>query len=42
MGFGSFLSGERGQRIILKSGLLPERTPGRKILIRNTITKNKN
>ncbi|WP_396158543.1 PstS family phosphate ABC transporter substrate-binding protein [Flavobacterium sp.] len=42
MGFGSFLSGERGQRIILKSGLLPERTPGRKIMIRNTITKNKN
>ena len=42
MGFGSFLTGERGQRIILKSGLLPVRTPGRKILIRNTITKDKN
>ena len=42
MGFGSFLTGERGQRIILKSGLLPIRTPGRKILIRNTITKDKN
>lgn len=42
MGFGSFLTGERGQRIILKSGLLPERTPSRKIVIRNTITKDKN
>ena len=42
MGFGSFLTGERGQRIILKSGLVPERIPSRKIVIRNTITKNKN
>ncbi|MGV3697322.1 PstS family phosphate ABC transporter substrate-binding protein [Flavobacterium sp.] len=42
MGFGSFLTGERGQRIVLKSGLLPVRTPGRKIVIRNTITKDKN
>jgi phosphate transport system substrate-binding protein len=42
MGFGSFITGERGQRIILKSGLLPIRTPGRKIIIRNTITKDKN
>jgi phosphate transport system substrate-binding protein len=42
MGFASFLGGERGQRIILKSGLVPERTPGRKIVIRNTITKDKN
>lgn len=41
MGFGSFLTGERGQRIVLKSGLLPEHTPGRKIVIRNTITKDK-
>ena len=41
MGFGSFLTGERGQRIILKSGLVPELTPGRKIVIRNTITKDK-
>jgi phosphate transport system substrate-binding protein len=41
MGFGSFLTGERGQRIILKSGLLPERAPTRKIVIRNTITKDK-
>ncbi|MEO5775364.1 MAG: substrate-binding domain-containing protein [Flavobacterium sp.] len=42
MGFGSFLTGERGQRIILKSGLVPKRFPSRKIVIRNTITKNKN
>ena len=42
MGFGSFLTGERGQRIILKSGLVPEQIPSRKIKIRNTITKDKN
>ncbi len=42
MGFGSFLTGERGQRIILKSGLVPERVPTRKIVIRNNITKDKN
>ena len=42
MGFGSFLTGERGQRIILKSGLVPERIPTRNIRIRSTITKDKN
>ncbi|HNP33286.1 MAG TPA: substrate-binding domain-containing protein [Flavobacterium sp.] len=42
MGFASFLGGERGQRIILKSGLVPEHTPSRNIRIRNTITKDKN
>ncbi len=42
MGFNSFLIGERGQRIILKSGLVPEQIPTRKISIRNTITKDKN
>lgn len=41
MGFASFVAGERGQRIILKSGLLPATIPGRKILIRNGITKDK-
>ena len=41
VGFGSFIAGERGQRIILKSGLLPIRIPGRKILIRNNIEKEK-
>lgn len=42
MGFASFLGGERGQRIVLKSGLVPEHIPTRKIRIRNTITKDKN
>lgn len=42
MGFASFLGGERGQRIILKSGLVPDRVPSRKIKIRNNITKDKN
>ncbi len=42
MGFASFLGGERGQRIILKSGLVPERVPGRNIRIRSTIIKDKN
>jgi phosphate transport system substrate-binding protein len=42
MGFNSFLIGERGQRIILKSGLVPEQIPTRKISIRNTVTKDKN
>lgn len=35
MGFASFVAGDIGQRIILKSGLLPIRIPGRKINIRN-------
>lgn len=34
MGFASFVAGDIGQRIILKSGLLPVRIPGRKIMIR--------
>lgn len=42
MGFASFLGGERGQRIILKSGLVPERMPTRKIVVRNKIIKDKN
>jgi len=42
MGFASFLSGERGQRIVLKSGLVPIRYPSRKIKVRNTISKDKN
>lgn len=41
MGFASFIGGERGQRIILKSGLVPQKTPSRNIVIRNTITKDK-
>ena len=39
MGFASFIAGERGQRIILKSGLLPIKMPGRKIAVRKTINK---
>ncbi|MBK0379840.1 PstS family phosphate ABC transporter substrate-binding protein [Mucilaginibacter segetis] len=36
-GFASFLASERGQRIILKSGLLPDSIPGREInIIHNT------
>lgn len=34
MGFSSFISGEIGQRIILKSGLAPIRVPGRNIRIK--------
>ena len=34
MGFASFVAGDIGQRIILKSGLLPVRIPGRKINVR--------
>ncbi|MBC7846573.1 MAG: substrate-binding domain-containing protein [Flavobacterium sp.] len=34
MGFASFVAGDIGQRIVLKSGLMPERVPGRKINIR--------
>ncbi|WPR72627.1 substrate-binding domain-containing protein [Flavobacterium sp. NG2] len=37
MGFASFVAGDIGQRIILKSGLLPVRVPGRKILINGKI-----
>ncbi|GAA4783869.1 substrate-binding domain-containing protein [Olivibacter ginsenosidimutans] len=33
-GFSAFLHGERGQRIILKSGLLPDSIPPREIIIR--------
>lgn len=40
-GFSSFLTGESGQRIVLKAGLVPVNTPGRKILIRNDIENNK-
>jgi phosphate transport system substrate-binding protein len=39
MGFASFVAGDIGQRIILKSGLLPVRMPPRKIMIKNKTTK---
>lgn len=38
-GFSVFVSGEIGQRIVLKSGLVPVRFPTRKIRVRNTINK---
>jgi phosphate transport system substrate-binding protein len=41
MGFASFVAGDIGQRIILKSGLLPVRVPGRRINIRNQISVEK-
>ncbi|MFA9195205.1 substrate-binding domain-containing protein [Flavobacterium sp. FBOR7N2.3] len=37
MGFASFLAGEIGQRIVLKSGMLPAVIPGRKILIKSRL-----
>ena len=37
MGFSAFLTGDRGQRIVLKSGLLPAKMPGREIIIRDKI-----
>ena len=39
IGFASFVAGERGQRIILKSGLLPIRVPSRNIRTRKEIIK---
>jgi phosphate transport system substrate-binding protein len=41
MGFASFIGGERGQRIILKSGLLPMKIPTRKIRARKNINNDK-
>ena len=41
MGFASFIAGETGQRIVLKSGLVPIRVPSRKIRIRNQINNDK-
>lgn len=40
MGFASFVAGDIGQRIILKSGLLPVTMPGRKLNIRKEINTN--
>jgi phosphate transport system substrate-binding protein len=39
MGFASFIAGEIGQRIILKSGLVPLRVPSRNIIIHKEIEK---
>lgn len=37
LGFSGFLTGDRGQRIVLKSGLLPATMPGREIIIRDKV-----
>ncbi|NEU10361.1 phosphate ABC transporter substrate-binding protein [Flavihumibacter sp. R14] len=36
-GFASFIAGELGQRIVLKSGLLPDSIPSRQVIIKNKI-----
>jgi len=41
MGFATFVSNEIGQRIILKSGLVPNKFPSRKIRVRKTIVNDK-
>ncbi|MFI0490399.1 PstS family phosphate ABC transporter substrate-binding protein [Flavobacterium sp.] len=41
MGFASFVAGDIGQRIVLKSGLLPVRIPGRRMNIRKEIINDK-
>ena len=41
MGFASFVAGDIGQRIILKSGLLPVRIPGRRINVRHGVYNEK-
>ena len=41
LGFASFISGDIGQRVVLKSGLMPIKTPSRKLQIRNQILKEK-
>ncbi|WP_028297519.1 PstS family phosphate ABC transporter substrate-binding protein [Olivibacter sitiensis] len=35
MGFAAFLYDERGQKVVLKSGLLPDSIPSRELIIRN-------
>ncbi len=41
MGFTSFIKGDQGQRIVLKSGLVPVQVPPRTIRIRNKISNDK-
>ena len=36
MGFAAYLTGESGQRVILKAGLLPDSIPPRELIIRNS------
>jgi phosphate transport system substrate-binding protein len=37
LGLSAFMTGDRGQRIVLKSGLLPQTMPGREIIIRDRV-----
>ena len=37
MGFAAFLTGEQGQRIVLKSGLMPDSLPPRELIIRKQL-----
>lgn len=37
IGLSAFLTGDRGQRILLKAGLLPATMPGREIIIRSEV-----
>ena len=37
IGLSAFLTGDRGQRIVLKAGLLPATMPGREIIIRSEV-----
>lgn len=37
MGFASYLAGQQGQRIILKSGLVPKHFPTRQIAVRDKV-----
>ncbi len=41
MGFKSFITSDKGQRIVLKSGLVPVQVPPRNIRIRNKINNDK-
>jgi len=37
VGFSAFLTGDRGQRIVLKSGVVPAKMPGRELIIRDRL-----
>ncbi len=37
IGFSAFLTGDRGQRIVLRSGVVPATMPGREIIVRDEI-----
>lgn len=37
MGFASYIAGQQGQRIVLKSGLVPKHFPTRKVSVRNEV-----